>query len=288
MTTGAGRRAALSAGPHALLRDVRRRLLGLRHARLPARAAHGPAVAAPHARRAVRRPDHARRLPDGVRDRSASMRCISGFHTTPAVIEHDGNQRGVQLHVTPAGARALFGFPASELVADRRAARRGVGCARRRARRAPRRGRLVGRALRRARPRAGCGPRPGGAEVPSAVRPETAEAMAPARHGERRHRHRLARRPTSAGAAATSASSSAPSTASTPEGDGAGAALRALEAAVRPPGATRRWPRSPPSAATPTRPTWHASGGRSPGPARRSGWPTSSCPSPTPPTCSAA
>jgi AraC-like DNA-binding protein len=43
---------------------------------------------------------------------------VSGFHTTPAVIRHDGSQHGIQLHVTPAGARALFAIPAGEVAAD--------------------------------------------------------------------------------------------------------------------------------------------------------------------------
>jgi AraC-like DNA-binding protein len=43
---------------------------------------------------------------------------LSGFHTRPAVIRHDGNQHGVQLRITPAGARALFGFPAGAVAAD--------------------------------------------------------------------------------------------------------------------------------------------------------------------------
>jgi AraC-like DNA-binding protein len=43
---------------------------------------------------------------------------VSGLHTQPAVIRHDGNQHGVQLHLTPEGARALFGIPAREVVAD--------------------------------------------------------------------------------------------------------------------------------------------------------------------------
>jgi AraC-like DNA-binding protein len=43
---------------------------------------------------------------------------LSGFHTTPAVIRHDGNQHGIQLAVTPAGARALFAMPAAEVAAD--------------------------------------------------------------------------------------------------------------------------------------------------------------------------
>jgi AraC-like DNA-binding protein len=57
------------------------------------------------------------RLPNGNSQPQRFESLIGGFHTTPAVIEHDGDQRGVQLHLTPAGARALFGMPASELVA---------------------------------------------------------------------------------------------------------------------------------------------------------------------------
>lgn len=40
---------------------------------------------------------------------------IGGLHTAPALITHDGRQSGIQLAVTPLGARALFGLPAGEL-----------------------------------------------------------------------------------------------------------------------------------------------------------------------------
>jgi len=40
---------------------------------------------------------------------------VAGYHDGPATIAHDGNQCGVGLDLTPAGARALLGFPASEL-----------------------------------------------------------------------------------------------------------------------------------------------------------------------------
>jgi AraC-like DNA-binding protein len=40
---------------------------------------------------------------------------VGGLHTTPAIITHDGRQSGVQLGVTPLGARALLGLPAGEL-----------------------------------------------------------------------------------------------------------------------------------------------------------------------------
>lgn len=39
----------------------------------------------------------------------------SGLATVPVTIAHDGNQHGIQLSITPAGARALFGVPASAL-----------------------------------------------------------------------------------------------------------------------------------------------------------------------------
>ena len=40
---------------------------------------------------------------------------VGGMHDGPALIAHSGVQTGVQLAVTPAGARALFGVPAGEL-----------------------------------------------------------------------------------------------------------------------------------------------------------------------------
>jgi AraC-like DNA-binding protein len=42
----------------------------------------------------------------------------SGFHAGPAMIAHDGNQFGVSLDLTPLGARAVLGLPASELASQ--------------------------------------------------------------------------------------------------------------------------------------------------------------------------
>jgi AraC-like DNA-binding protein len=47
--------------------------------------------------------------------RAARWSTVSGLHAHPAEIHHDGYQRGVQLALTTAGARALFGLPAAEL-----------------------------------------------------------------------------------------------------------------------------------------------------------------------------
>jgi AraC-like DNA-binding protein len=38
-----------------------------------------------------------------------------GLHTSPALITHQGRQSGIQLALSPLGARALFGLPAGEL-----------------------------------------------------------------------------------------------------------------------------------------------------------------------------
>ncbi len=40
---------------------------------------------------------------------------VGGLHTVPAMIAHDGRQSGIQLALSPLGARALFGLPAGEL-----------------------------------------------------------------------------------------------------------------------------------------------------------------------------
>ncbi|MCC5575903.1 AraC family transcriptional regulator [Microtetraspora sp. AC03309] len=54
---------------------------------------------------------HADRLaPPGTYDT-----LVGGLHSTPALITHDGRQSGIQLALTPLGARALLGLPAGEL-----------------------------------------------------------------------------------------------------------------------------------------------------------------------------
>jgi AraC-like DNA-binding protein len=54
-------------------------------------------------------------LPDGTEGPWTYDALLGGLHTSPAVIRHDGYQHGIQLQVTPAGARGLFGLPAREL-----------------------------------------------------------------------------------------------------------------------------------------------------------------------------
>src|SRR5258708_38154049 len=40
---------------------------------------------------------------------------VGGLHTAPALVMHQGRQPGIQLQLSPPGARALFGMPAGEL-----------------------------------------------------------------------------------------------------------------------------------------------------------------------------
>lgn len=40
---------------------------------------------------------------------------LGGLHTTPATIVHDGRQSGIQIALSPLGARTLLGMPAGEL-----------------------------------------------------------------------------------------------------------------------------------------------------------------------------
>jgi AraC-like DNA-binding protein len=53
--------------------------------------------------------------PDPYQPASAYQVLVGGLHTTPALVTHDGCQSGVQLGLTPLGARVLLGVPAGDL-----------------------------------------------------------------------------------------------------------------------------------------------------------------------------
>jgi len=54
----------------------------------------------------------------GGRDRGKRWSTVSGLHAGAAAIHHDGAQRGIQLGLTTAGARALLGVPAGVLAGE--------------------------------------------------------------------------------------------------------------------------------------------------------------------------
>jgi AraC-like DNA-binding protein len=53
--------------------------------------------------------------PDPHQPASQHQVLVGGLHTAPAVVTHDGRQSGVQLGLTPLGARVLLGLPAGAL-----------------------------------------------------------------------------------------------------------------------------------------------------------------------------
>lgn len=53
--------------------------------------------------------------PDPRQDPGSYDTLLGGLHTSPVLITHEGRQSGVQLALTPLGARALLGMPAAEL-----------------------------------------------------------------------------------------------------------------------------------------------------------------------------
>jgi AraC-like DNA-binding protein len=55
------------------------------------------------------------RHPDPRQPPSSHDFLLGGLHTAPALVTHDGWQSGIQLALTPLGARALLGMPAAEL-----------------------------------------------------------------------------------------------------------------------------------------------------------------------------
>jgi AraC-like DNA-binding protein len=53
--------------------------------------------------------------PDPAQRPGSFETLVGGLHTAPALIRHDGRQSGIQLALTPLGARALLNMPAGEL-----------------------------------------------------------------------------------------------------------------------------------------------------------------------------
>ena len=53
--------------------------------------------------------------PDPRQAAAAYDTLLGGLHTSPALVTHDGRQSGIQLGLTPLGARRLLGVPAGEL-----------------------------------------------------------------------------------------------------------------------------------------------------------------------------
>lgn len=53
--------------------------------------------------------------PDPAQPAADYVTLVGGLHTSPALVTHDGRQSGIQLGLSPLGARAILGVPAGEL-----------------------------------------------------------------------------------------------------------------------------------------------------------------------------
>jgi AraC-like DNA-binding protein len=102
--------------PAAHLRPYVRRYTGYRYAGLPGGEHRGLPSRDLTIVLAWDGPTRMTALPDPRQPPTALHALVGGLHTRPVLIAHDGRMAGVQLGLTPAGARALLGLPAAELV----------------------------------------------------------------------------------------------------------------------------------------------------------------------------
>jgi AraC-like DNA-binding protein len=113
MTTGEPRRRA----PHPALRGLVTDYHGYFHDGMPAGIHHGLPSSTLTVVFAFDEPlDVGWQSEPGSRGRHWAM--LSGLHVGPALIHHTGFQHGVQLALTPRGARALLGVPAGALAGE--------------------------------------------------------------------------------------------------------------------------------------------------------------------------
>ena len=101
--------------PTARLRPLVARYSGYRYEGLPPGTHHG--LPSPYLTVVISlgKPTRTATRPDRRQAPVEFAALAGGLHTRAALIEHDGDQYGVQLALTPEGARSLFGLPAGEL-----------------------------------------------------------------------------------------------------------------------------------------------------------------------------
>jgi AraC-like DNA-binding protein len=104
---------AVAGQPATVLRPFVRRYLGYRYAGF--RSGTHLGLPSPYLTVVVSLGDPTRVAVDAGGPTVAHTALAGGLHTRPVLLPHDGNQFGVQLDLTPAGARALLGVPAASI-----------------------------------------------------------------------------------------------------------------------------------------------------------------------------
>jgi AraC-like DNA-binding protein len=112
--SGAAATEPARRAPHPRLRGLVTTYQGYRHDALPVRVHHGLPSAELTVVLAIDEPLDVGWLGDEA-SRNRHRVLASGLHLRPAAIHQDGPQEGVQLGLTPLGARALLGVPAGAL-----------------------------------------------------------------------------------------------------------------------------------------------------------------------------
>jgi AraC-like DNA-binding protein len=115
MTGAAGTVDAVVGQPAAVLRPFVRRYLGYRYAGF--RPGTHLGLPSPYLTIVVSLGDPTQVAVDAGRPAVGHIAMAGGLHRRPVLLPHDGNQFGVQLDLTPAGARALLGLPAAGIAA---------------------------------------------------------------------------------------------------------------------------------------------------------------------------
>ena len=114
MTVGERLQARAGRAPHPRLRDLVADYHGYFHDGLPAGVHHGlPSGTLTVVVAFDEALDVGWQSDPGSRGRHWAM--VSGLHTEPALIHHQGFQHGIQLGLTPLGSRVLLGAPAAAL-----------------------------------------------------------------------------------------------------------------------------------------------------------------------------
>jgi AraC-like DNA-binding protein len=97
--------------PAAALRPFVRRYMGYHYAGFPPGLHLG--LPSPHLTIVISLADPTWVAVDHGRPPTGYATLAGGLHTRPVLLPHDGNQFGVQIELTPAGARGLLGLPAA-------------------------------------------------------------------------------------------------------------------------------------------------------------------------------